>query len=538
MTLKLSLDGLKDRRSWQEKGYTLPEFDIAEVAANTAVSPRWLHFGAGNIFRVFPAVLQQRLLNKGLAATGIIMCEAFDEEIIDVSCTPYDNLAIAVTLKKDGDCAKEVVASITESLKPSVDYARLQEVFCAPSLQMISMTITEKGYAVRDGAGAYLPWVRAGITDINAPQSSLMGLLAKLLYARFCAEAAPVTLVSMDNCSHNGTLLQEAVLSFAGSWQEAGMVPAEFVAYLQDPAKIYFTWSMIDKITPRPAAKIADILSADGVAGVAPVQTAKNSYVAHFVNAEESQYLAIEDRFTNGREQLEEVGVMFADRETIDKIEKMKVCTCLNPLHTVLAVYGCLLGYESISSEMQDRDLVSFVEQVGYVEGLPVAVNPGILDARDFIDEVLKVRFPNPFVPDTPQRIATDTSKKIPVRFGETLKAYIGQGRTDLSFLNFIPLEFAGWLRYLLGVDDTGASFDISPDPNLEELAAKLSGISLGADCSVLERVRPILSNAEYFGVDLYKYNLGDKVERMFLELCAGPGAVRETLRKYLDMYC
>ncbi len=538
MSLKLSVDGIKARDQWQKKGYKLPEFDIEEVAANTAASPRWLHFGAGNIFRVFPAVLQQRLLNKGLADTGIIMCEAFDEEIIDVSCTPFDNLAIAVTLKKDGNCEKEVVASITESIKPSLNYERLQEVFCAPSLQMISMTITEKGYAIKDSAGAYLPWVKAGIADINAEQTSLMGLLAKLLYARFSASAAPVTLVSMDNCSHNGTLLQEAVLGFARAWQEAGMVPAEFVTYLNDPAKIYFTWSMIDKITPRPSVKIADILSADGVEGVQPVQTVKNSYVASFVNAEESQYLAIEDRFTNDREKLEEVGVMFADRETIDKIEKMKVCTCLNPLHTVLAVYGCLLGYESISSEMQDRDLVRFVEQVGYVEGLPVAVNPGILDAREFIDEVLKVRFPNPFVPDTPQRIATDTSKKIPVRFGETLKAYIAQGKTDLSFLDFIPLEFAGWLRYLLGVDDTGAVFEISPDPNLEELSESLCGIALGAGGDVLEKIRPILSNAEYFGVDLYKYNLGVKVERMFLELCAGPGAVRDTLRKYLDMYC
>lgn len=37
------------------------------------------------------------------------------------------------------------------------------------------------------------------------------------------------------------------------------------------------------------------------------------------------------------------------DRETVDKVEKMKVCTCLNPLHTCLAIYGCLFGYEKIS---------------------------------------------------------------------------------------------------------------------------------------------------------------------------------------------
>lgn len=32
----------------------------------------------------------------------------------------------------------------------------------------------------------------------------------------------------------------------------------------------------------------------------------------------------------------------------------MKVCTCLNPLHTSLAIYGCLLGYTLIAEEMKN----------------------------------------------------------------------------------------------------------------------------------------------------------------------------------------
>ena len=28
-------------------------------------TPRWIHFGAGNIFRAFPAVLVQKLLDEG-----------------------------------------------------------------------------------------------------------------------------------------------------------------------------------------------------------------------------------------------------------------------------------------------------------------------------------------------------------------------------------------------------------------------------------------------------------------------------------------
>ena len=40
----------------------------------------------------------------------------------------------------------EVVASVTESLKLSEDMLRLKDIFLAPSLQMISFTLTE--YAI------------------------------------------------------------------------------------------------------------------------------------------------------------------------------------------------------------------------------------------------------------------------------------------------------------------------------------------------------------------------------------------------------
>ena len=162
---------------------------------------------------------------------------------------------------------------------------------------------------------------------------------------------------------------------------------------------------MIDKITPRPDASVEELLKKDGIEELDPVITSKNTYVAPFVNAEECEYLVIEDAFPNGRPELEKGGLMFTERETVDKVEKMKVCTCLNPLHTALAVFGCLLGYEKISDEMKDEELKKLVETIGYKEGLPVVVNPGVLDPKEFIDTVLQVRVPNPFMPDTPQRI-------------------------------------------------------------------------------------------------------------------------------------
>ena len=96
---------------------------------------------------------------------------------------------------------------------------------------------------------------------------------------------------------------------------------------------------------------------------VLTLYTSKNTYISSFVNAEQTQYLVIEDLFPNSRPSLEKVGVIFTDRETVDKVEKMKVCTCLNPLHTILAIYGCLLSYTSISEEMKDKHLKGFIQK-------------------------------------------------------------------------------------------------------------------------------------------------------------------------------
>lgn len=221
-------------------------------------------------------------------------------------------------------------------------------------------------------------------------------------------------------------------------------------------------------------------------------------------------------------------------RETVDLMERMKVCTCLNPLHTALAVFGCLLGYESIAAEMKDEDLVKLVNEIGYTEGMPVVANPGILDPNDFVREVLEVRLPNPYIPDTPQRIATDTSQKLAIRYGETIKLYVARDDLNVDDLKLIPLVQAAWCRYLLAVDDAGKTFTPSPDPLLTEVQAYLADVRVGDPESGKGKLKPILSNKNIFGVDLYEVGLGGKVEAYFEKMLAGEGAVRRTLHEAL----
>ena len=304
--------------------------------------------------------------------------------------------------------------------------------------------------------------------------------------------------------------------------------------YTKGESKITFPWSMIDKITPRPHKMVEESLEKDGIEGMTPIVTSKNTFIAAFVNAERPQYLVVEDKFPNGRPALEKAGVYMTDRETVNKTERMKVTTCLNPLHTAMSVYGCMLGYDLICAEMKDEDIVALIKRLGYVEGLPVVVDPKILAPKAFIDEVIEQRLPNPFMPDTPQRIATDTSQKVGIRFGETIKSYIAEGR-DLNSLVSIPLAIAGWLRYLLAIDDNGNAFEVSADPLKDDLQAKLAGIEFGKPETVTDQLDGILSNASIFGSDLTKTVLADKIKAYFKAEIAGAGAVRKTLHEAVN---
>lgn len=527
----------RDRTAqWAAASVALPAFDRDKAREAARTAPAWLHIGAGNILRAFPAAVLQTLLDQKLTDAGMIVAEGFDTEIIDRVLLPNDCLTLLVTLKADGSIQQRVIASIVEGLKLSQqaarDWQRLEDIFTNPSLQMVSFTITEKGYGLTRADGSLLPDVQRDMQNGPRDTVSTMGMLSALCYRRYLNGAHPLALVSMDNCSHNGTRLFEAVHAFAAGWAQADLVEPGFVQYIGDPARVAFPWSMIDKITPRPDAGVQKMLAGAGFEDSEVIVTQRNTYTAAFVNAEQSQYLVIEDAFPNGRPPLEKGGVIFTDRGTVDKVEKMKVCTCLNPLHTALAVFGCLLGYTRISDEMRDADLLALVRRVGYAEGLPVVVNPGIIDPKAFLDETLNVRFPNPFMPDTPQRIATDTSQKLSIRFGETIKAYLTREDLNVSALTGIPLVLAGWCRYLLGVDDEGNLFEPSPDPLLPILRKSLKGIRIGQKADVHAALAPLLSNKTVFGVDLYEAGLGERVEALFARMIAGPGAVRRTLQE------
>ena len=538
--MKLTLEGIKNREAWEKAGITLPGYDVEKVSEKARKEPEWVHFGIGNIFRIFIGGIADGLLEEGVLDRGITCVETFDYDVVDKIYDPYDNLGLSVILHGDGVREYKVLGSLAEAVKAQSSdpeqWNRLKEIFRSASLQMVSFTITEKGYALQKADGTWLPYVKADIENGPERANGAMAVLVAMLFERYQAGKYPLALVSMDNCSRNGAKLRESVLIMAKEWEKKGFVDAGFTAYVSDEKTVAFPWTMIDKITPRPSEQIAADLEKLGVENMQPVITGKKTYIAPFVNAEKPQYLVIEDSFPNSRPALEKgFGVYLADRNTVNLSERMKVTVCLNPVHSATGPLGVVLGYDLFAHMLNtNEDMMKMARMVAYDEGLPVVEDPGILSPQAFVDELFNDRFPNEYLGDTNLRLAVDVSQMVGIRFGETIKAHVAK-YGDASRLTAIPLGIAGWLRYMLAVDDEGRDYELAPDPMNEELQEQLGDIVIGKPETLKDQLKQILSNERLFFTDLYKAGVGEKIEEMFREMIAGKGAVKATLHKYMQ---
>ena len=538
--MKLTLDGIKERQAWEKAGIKLPGYDVEAVSKKAKDAPGWVHFGIGNIFRVFIGGIADGLLEEGVLDRGITCVETFDYDVIDKIYKPYDNLSLSVILHGDGTREYKVMGALAEAVKAQSpdpeQWNRLKEIFKAKSLQLVSFTITEKGYALQKADVSWFPFVEADINNGPDRATGAMAVLTAMLYERYKAGKYPIALVSMDNCSKNGAKLRESVLTMTEEWKKHGFVEQDFMDYVSDESIVAFPWTMIDKITPRPSEQIAADLEAIGVEDMQPVITGKKTYIAPFVNAEKPQYLVIEDSFPNGRPTLEKgFGVYMADRETVNLSERMKVTVCLNPVHSATGPLGVVQGYELFAHMLNtNEDMMKMARMIAYDEGLPVVPNPGILSPQAFVDELFHDRFPNEYLGDTNMRLSVDVSQMVGIRFGETIKAYVKKFG-DASRLTAIPLGIAGWLRYMLGVDDEGNTYELAPDPMNEEIQEQFKDIVVGKPETFTNQLKSILSNERLFFTDLYKDGVGEKIETMFREMLAGPGAVKATIHKYVN---
>jgi fructuronate reductase len=512
-----------------DAGFQVPRFDRSAMRRESTRSPRWMHLGAGNLFRSFHARLAQTLLDEGRLDCGVHLVDFRDPVRVE-RFHENDDLFVDVVMNTDGSFEPALVASVVRSYHTSgvgsADWHAIAETMSAPTLQIVTLAVTEKAYVV-------------DARRSSSPDSarSTIELLTALLLERYRRTGAPVALASTDNFSGNGEQLAASIRAVATQWREEGSVEPGFYDYLSDPRLVAFPNTMIDRITPLPSAVVATALRENfDFADSLLTERPGANVVADFSNTEQYHLLVMEDQFPNGRPPFEDAGVLLTDRATVDRVERMKVGATLNPLHTAMAVFGCLLGFTSIAEEIRDPDIALLVRRLAEEEALPAIEDPVIVDPLESLQDVLDTRLPNPGLPDSPQRIATDTSQKLGPRFSGAIRFALTDPDADPNGLRLIPLVIAAWLRCWVGVDDLGNSFEPSPDPLSAELRARLKDVRLGEPESTHDVLAPILRNREIFNLDLTATPLAARIQADFDAMLAGPGAVRTALHAAVGM--
>jgi fructuronate reductase len=207
----------------------------------------------------------------------------------------------------------------------------------------------------------------------------------------------------------------------------------------------------------------------------------------------------------------------------------------LNMSHSTIAGVGVLLGHRGtygIYKAMQDCDVASLIGRIIDIV-LHTVAHPKQMAPSDFARDALE-RLNNPNIPDDPMRIAFNGSTKMRPRFLDTYFAGLEKG-IPADTLDIVLVPVAGFLRYSLGIDDAGKAYQLESDP-LKSLLVKCGATAQLGDQGSSQAFRPLISHADIMGRDLYGHSgIGQRLQKMAGEMLEGQGAVRKTVKRYLQ---
>lgn len=405
-----------------------------------------VHIGVGGFHRAHQAVYLDRLLSRGghrewgLCGVGLLPQDKRMAEVM----AEQECLYTLVERSAEGDRA-QIVGSITEFLFAPEHPEAVLEKMASPDCRIVSLTITEGGYAVHQGTGEFDPAAGSIPWDLEHPHQpqGAYGYLAEALERRRARGLEPFTLMSCDNLQGNGDVLKKTFLAFVG------LRNPELRDWIA--SKGAFPNSMVDRITPATKDEHRQLVRDQfGVEDGWPVVT------------EPFIQWVVEDHFPLGRPAWETVGAQMT--HDVLPYEKMKI-RLLNASHQTLCYIGMLLGYEFAHQTMEDARIRTLVRTMMDEEVTPLLpAVPGV-DLEEYKATLIH-RFANPTIRDQLSRIGTEGSARIPKFVLPSIRERLAGG--PLRILSF---TVAAWFRYLTGVDDRGKSLPMN-DPFLDELQA------------------------------------------------------------------
>ncbi|MBX3580453.1 MAG: mannitol dehydrogenase family protein [Rhizobiaceae bacterium] len=379
------------------------------------------HIGVGAFHRCHQAEYNEDALEAGADDRTEIGVNLRPPSI-ENQLTPQDGLYTRLLVEGEETEAR-VIGSIRNVLDAERDHAAAVTALADPGIDVVTMTVTEKGYCHIPSTGA-LDWQRPEIEEDvrrSAGRLSLPGFLAEVL-ARRMASNAPVTLVSCDNIPGNGHILKTVVSDFVEADDRA------LHAWVAD--NVRFPSTMVDRIVP--ATRPEDLKRAEELTGL------RDEGV---VVGETFRQWVVEDDFNRPPPRWDFAGAEFVGDVEPYEFIKMRV---LNACQSALSYLGALAGLGTTYDDVSDPLLRGFVERMILSESAAVLPDVSDMQVAPYLKLTLQ-RLANPAIRHTNHQIATDGSQKINQRILQPLRERMAKGLAS----PLLEAAIGGWVAYL-----------------------------------------------------------------------------------------
>ncbi|SFQ11096.1 fructuronate reductase [Mesorhizobium sp. NFR06] len=422
-----------------------------------ALKPGIAHIGVGAFHRCHQAEYTDDLLASRFDRWGLIGIN-IRPPLLSQSLGRQDGLYTRL-IRQNDEVEARIIGSIVRVVDSQDSAAPALDVLASSDIEMVTMTVTEKGYCHIPSSGALdldHPDIAHDLANPETPRS-VPGILARALELRMGSHGRPVTLLSCDNIASNGIILGNVVRTFAE--QRGGKLP-DWIA-----ANVAFPSAMVDRIAPATTA--ADIDTVEKRFGYRDGAVAVGECFRQWV---------IENCFAGRVPRWDRVGASFVDDVTPFEHLKIRV---LNGAQTTLSYLGVLGGFEHTSDAIADPLLAAFVRRMLTEETLPTLhAVPGISPTA-YVEQSLS-RLTNTAIRHRNHQIATDGSQKIVQRLLNPIRERLAKGES----IALLSVPVAGWMAYLIKASARFGRAWPASDP----FAARIAAIAdrVGADSKAL----------------------------------------------------
>lgn len=408
----------------------VPAYDRA------ALVPAIVHIGAGGFNRSHLAVYLDDLLGRDdtarFAECGIGLRPR--DSKIHAALAAQDHLYTLLIRDAEQKSAR-IIGSIIEHLYAPDSHEAVINRMSSAECAIVSLTVTEGGYFIDDGSGAFVdehPDIQFDLAHPVTPRTFL-GYLAEAANRRMVGGIEPFTVMSCDNVQLNGSVARNALLSFA-EMRSPGLR-----RWIE--RNVAFPNSMVDRITPATTDADREFISAHfGISDLSPVV------------CEPFRQWVIENEFSSARPPWELVGAQLTSDVRPFEAIKMRL---LNGGHSAIAYLAALLGHTYVSQAVDDPLLRAVLEQFLDEVTCTLPQAPGV-DVAEYKKSIVR-RFSNPTIRDQIPRICSEGSAKIAKFIVPTVRdlLVLAQKRRIVSFV------VAAWLYAMRGIDEEGRATQI-----------------------------------------------------------------------------